>query len=182
MQTLSQKYITNDLFIHYIDKSTGTPPSLKEKKALTNCGNKDGNIINVLKNCISTSVATVLKCIKITVPICHWCLVINKKKEICENSCFHTEIAVHLSILGISWCDFLRESALQRPGWMKHTAFNECLALRDVHLALFWVRIKHQVMHRLSCLFKCNSIFIHSGSWKPLCEHTCPKKCGVIPA
>ncbi len=32
-----------------MDKSTGTPPSLEEKKALPNYGNKDGNIINVLK-------------------------------------------------------------------------------------------------------------------------------------
>ncbi len=53
---------TNDLYIHYMDKSTGTP-SLEEKRALPNCGNKDGNIIHVLKNCISTSVAPVLKCI-----------------------------------------------------------------------------------------------------------------------
>ncbi len=52
---------TNDLYIHYMDKSTGTPPSLEEKNALPNCGNKE---INVLKNCISTSVATVLKCMK----------------------------------------------------------------------------------------------------------------------
>ncbi len=36
-------------------------PSLEEKKALPNCANKDGNIIHVLKNSISTSVATVLK-------------------------------------------------------------------------------------------------------------------------
>ncbi len=54
---------TNDLYIHYMD-STGTPPSLEEKTTLPNCGNKDGNIIHVLKNCISTSVATVLKCMK----------------------------------------------------------------------------------------------------------------------
>jgi len=47
-----------------MDKSTGTPPSLEEKRALPNCGNKDGNIIHVLKKCISTSVATVLKCMK----------------------------------------------------------------------------------------------------------------------
>ncbi len=52
---------TNDLYIHYIDKSTGTPPSLEEKKALPNCGNKE---MHVLKNCISISVATVLKCMK----------------------------------------------------------------------------------------------------------------------
>jgi len=45
-----------------MDKSTGTPPSLEENKALPNCGNKDGNIIHVLKNSISKSVATVLKC------------------------------------------------------------------------------------------------------------------------
>ncbi len=37
---------------------------LEEKKALPNCGNKDGNIIHILKNCISTSIATVLKCMK----------------------------------------------------------------------------------------------------------------------
>ncbi len=54
---------TNDLYIHYMDKSTGTPPSSEEKKTLLNCG-KAGNIIHVLKNCISTSVATVLKCMK----------------------------------------------------------------------------------------------------------------------
>ncbi len=54
---------TNDLYIHYMDKSTGTP-SLEEKKALPNCGNKDGNIMHVLKNCISTSVSTVLKYMK----------------------------------------------------------------------------------------------------------------------
>ncbi len=41
---------TNDLYIHYMDKSTGTP-SLEEKKALPNCGNKDGNI---MKNCVHT--------------------------------------------------------------------------------------------------------------------------------
>ncbi len=46
---------SNDLYIHYMDKSTGTP-SLEEKKALTHCANKDGNIIHVL-NCISTSYA-----------------------------------------------------------------------------------------------------------------------------
>ncbi len=51
---------TNDLYIHYMDKSTGTP-SLEEKKALPNCGNKE---IHIHKNCISTSVSTVLKCMK----------------------------------------------------------------------------------------------------------------------
>ncbi len=55
---------TNDSYIHYMDEGTGTPPSLEEKKALPNCGNKDGNIIHVLKNCISTSVAAVLKWMK----------------------------------------------------------------------------------------------------------------------
>ncbi len=31
MQTLSQKWNTNDLYIHYMDKNTGTPTSLEEK-------------------------------------------------------------------------------------------------------------------------------------------------------
>ncbi len=44
-----------------MDKSTRTTPSLEEKKALPNRGNKE---INVLKKWISTSVATVLKCMK----------------------------------------------------------------------------------------------------------------------
>ncbi len=52
---------TNDLYIHYIDKSTGTPPSLEGKRALPNCGNKE---IHVLKKFIYGSVATVLKCMK----------------------------------------------------------------------------------------------------------------------
>ncbi len=51
---------TNYLYIHYMDKSTGTH-SLEEKKALPNCANKE---ITVLKIFISTSVATVLKCMK----------------------------------------------------------------------------------------------------------------------
>ncbi len=69
---------TNDLYIHYMDIITGTPTSLEEKKALPNCGNKDGNIINVLKSCISNSVATVLRWMKWLYSICksHWCLVI----------------------------------------------------------------------------------------------------------
>ncbi len=55
----------NNLYIYYMDKSTGTPTSFDEKNVLPNCGNKYGNIIHILKtNCISTSVATVLKCIK----------------------------------------------------------------------------------------------------------------------
>ncbi len=61
---------TNDLYIHYMDKSTGTP-SLEEKKALPNCANKDGNIIHVLKNGISTSVSTVLKYMKWLYPYVH---------------------------------------------------------------------------------------------------------------
>ncbi len=48
---------TNDLYIHYMDKSTDTP-SLEEKKALPNRANKDENITHVLKNCISISVVT----------------------------------------------------------------------------------------------------------------------------
>ncbi len=56
---------TNDLYIHYVDKSTDTP-SLEEKRHFQNCG-KDGNIIHVLKNCISTSVA-ILKCMKCLYP------------------------------------------------------------------------------------------------------------------
>ncbi len=73
---------TNDSYIYYMDKSTRTPPSLEEKKALPNCGHKDGNIIHVRKKCISTSVATVLKCMKWLHPYfwpikdpSHWCLV-----------------------------------------------------------------------------------------------------------
>ncbi len=47
--------------MHCMDKSTGTPPSLEEKKALPNCGNKE---IHVLKNVFPPLIATVLKCMK----------------------------------------------------------------------------------------------------------------------
>ncbi len=72
---------------------TGTPPSLEEKKALLNGGNKDGNIIHVLKNCISTSVATVLKCMKLLY-------------HICTSFVFGDEFlaqGLHLESLGFSW-------------------------------------------------------------------------------
>ncbi len=55
---------TNGLYIHYIDKSIGTPPSLEQKNALPICGNNDRNIIHGFKNCISISVGTVLECLK----------------------------------------------------------------------------------------------------------------------
>ncbi len=45
-------------------KSTGTPPSLEAKKALSNRGNNEENINHVQKIVISTSVTTLLKCMK----------------------------------------------------------------------------------------------------------------------
>ncbi len=56
---------------HYMAKVL-TPPSLEEKKTTPNCGNKDGNIIHVLKlYCTSFEVY------EVTVPICtsHWVFV-----------------------------------------------------------------------------------------------------------
>ncbi len=41
---------TNDLYIYYMDKSTGTPPSLEEKKALPNGGNKEIHVFKKKKN------------------------------------------------------------------------------------------------------------------------------------
>ncbi len=41
---------TNDLYIHYMDKSVGTPS--QEEKGTSKLCNKDGNIIYVLKHCI----------------------------------------------------------------------------------------------------------------------------------
>ncbi len=38
---------TNDLYVHYMDKSTGTP-SLEEKKALPNCGNKEMYVLKMV--------------------------------------------------------------------------------------------------------------------------------------
>ncbi len=73
----------------------------------------------------------------------------------CENNCFQTAIAgAFVDIRNVLFC----ESALWLRVWMNTRA------LRDVHLAWFWVRIKHQLMHRLSCLFELKSIFIHTGS------------------
>ncbi len=73
----------NTLYIHHMDKSTGTPPSLDEKKPLPNCGNKDGNIIHVLNIFISTSVATGLKCMKWLYPYVHMSLVILSRHFCC---------------------------------------------------------------------------------------------------
>ncbi len=46
LETKTHHQTPNDLYIHYMDKSTGTP-SLEEKKTRPNCANKD---IHVLKN------------------------------------------------------------------------------------------------------------------------------------
>ncbi len=35
---------TNDLYIKYMDKCTGTPTSLEEKKSLPKCDNKEINV------------------------------------------------------------------------------------------------------------------------------------------
>ncbi len=57
-----------------MDKSTGTPPSLEEKKALPNCGIKDGIIINVLKLYFRLF-CNRFEVYEITLHICtsHWC-------------------------------------------------------------------------------------------------------------
>ncbi len=47
------------------------------------CGNNDGNIIHVFKNCISISVAAVWEVSKMTEPICHWCLVMSFWLKVC---------------------------------------------------------------------------------------------------
>ncbi len=64
--SILQQHHHEHIYIQYKYKSTGTP-SLEEKKALPNCANKDGNIIHVLKNCISTSVASDLEVSIITI-------------------------------------------------------------------------------------------------------------------
>ncbi len=59
---------TNDLYIHYMDKSTGTPPSLEEKRALPNCQQRwKHNIKNDHFCCI------IFEVYEMPVPICHWC-------------------------------------------------------------------------------------------------------------
>ncbi len=94
----------------------------------------------------------------------------------CGNNCFHTAIAgAFVHIRNLLFCvrapsGFVYEWNIHCMKWVFSAPW--CLS------RLIWVRIKHQVMHRLSCLFELKSIFIHTGSWKLLCEHTCPKKCG----
>ncbi len=79
---------TNDLYIHYMDKSTGTPPSLEEKKALPNCGNKDVNIIHVLKFYFPLCCNS-FEVYEMTVPLCtsHWCLVIDFSASLLSLQC-----------------------------------------------------------------------------------------------
>ncbi len=66
-------------------KVLGHPLLLNRKMHFQICGNNDGNIIHVFKNCISISVATVLEMSKMTVPICtsHWCLVMSFWLKVC---------------------------------------------------------------------------------------------------
>ncbi len=102
-------------------KVLGHPPFFRREKALPNCGNKDGNLINVLKNYISSSVAIVLKCMKwLYVPICHLCLVMIFWLKVCIQS--HTR-GVQLR-LGLG---FLQTSQVL-PHWPNHH-FSLILAL-----------------------------------------------------
>ncbi len=39
---------TSDLYIHYMDNSTGKPAYLEEKRALPNCGNKEMYVLKLL--------------------------------------------------------------------------------------------------------------------------------------
>ncbi len=77
------------------------------------CGNNDGHIIHVFKNCISIPVATVLEVSKMTVPICtsHWCLVMSFWHKVCIYS--HTR-GVKLG-LGLG---FMQTSQVL-PHWLK---------------------------------------------------------------
>ncbi len=132
MQTLSQKLITNtnDLYIHYIDKSIGTPPSLEQKNALPNLWHDDGNIIYVFKNCISISVATVLEVSKMTESICtnHWCLVVSFCLKVCIYS--HTR-GVKLGLaLG-----FMQTSQVL-PHWLNQSFSFWTLPYTQRHLGL----------------------------------------------
>ncbi len=84
-----------------MDKSTGTPTSLEEKKALPNCSNKDGNIINALKICISTSLQQ-FEVYEMTIPICHWCLVMHfwaSSSRLTESKCIFDSCLIHGGIV-----------------------------------------------------------------------------------
>ncbi len=88
MQTLSQKLITkHQWLVHtlYRQKYWDTTFFITEKMHFQICGNNDGNIIHVFKNCISISVATVLEVSKMTEPICtsHCCLVMSFWLKVC---------------------------------------------------------------------------------------------------
>ncbi len=98
-------------------------PSLEEKKALPNCGNKDGNIIHVLKNCISTSVATFLKCMKWLYPyVIGVCLVMN----------FWSAFKVTPEVFSC----FLQTSQVL-PHWLNHH-FSLILALNTETQSILW--------------------------------------------
>ncbi len=96
---------TNDLCIHYMDKSTGTP-SLEEKKTRPNC---DIKYINVLKNCICNS----FEVYEITVPICTshciFCCVLVIKSHTFISDCISNARDVFGCIL---FCVFNRTEAL----------------------------------------------------------------------
>ncbi len=78
MQSLSHKFITkHQWLVHslYWQKYWDTP-FFRREKCTSKLWQQNGNIIQVLKNCISTSVGTVLKCMKWLYPyvhsVCFW--------------------------------------------------------------------------------------------------------------
>ncbi len=91
---------TNDLCIHLMDKSTGTPPSLEEKKALSNCGNKDENIIHVLKLYFHLCYNS-FEVYEMFIPICHWCLVMNYFLYIFPFPSFHFHLSIDVYLVKI---------------------------------------------------------------------------------
>ncbi len=104
------------------------------------CGNNDGNIIHVFKNCISISVATVLEVSKMTVPICtsHWCLVMSFWLKVCIYS--HTR-GVKLG-LGLG---FMQTSQVL-PHWLNQSFSFWTLSYTQRHCH---VRIWHASERRL---------------------------------
>ncbi len=70
---------TNDLYIHYMDKSTGTPPSLEEKKGTTKLWQQRWKHNSCTYKLYFPLCCNSFEVYEMTVPICtsHWCLVMN---------------------------------------------------------------------------------------------------------
>ncbi len=111
------------------------------------------------------------------------------KNIYCRNQCLHVSKSLCFSVsvfIQHSWSfcpykefPFLSENALQLRVWTKHTLHGVFSAPRcSTRLILGFEWKINSCTDNPITLRQFKSISIYTGFWKPLCEHSWPKKCG----